>query len=125
MYKKLAIPTDHNGFLDSHFGQAEMFSIFDITDPLNIKELKIVPPPHSPGALPLWLAKLAIEAVICGNIGERARSVSKENNIEVFAGADPKFAKDLIQEYINGDLVLTEHKCSHDHGHPHDGDCKH
>ncbi len=125
MFKKLAIPTDQNGFLDAHFGQAEMFSIFDIQNNEVTKELKIVPPPHTPGALPIWLSKMAIEAVIVGNIGDRAKALFKENQIEVFAGADPKLARDIVEEYIKGELILTEHKCNHDHGHEHHDGCNH
>jgi predicted Fe-Mo cluster-binding NifX family protein len=60
MKKKIAIPVDEKGILDTHFGHCRYFSLYEISGAEIISEEIVEPPPHEPGLLPVWLANRGV-----------------------------------------------------------------
>lgn len=110
--KKIAIPTQ-NKTLCAHFGHCESFEIFEVED----KEVKfldsVVPPHHEPGVFPAWLAELGVTDVIAGGMGQRAITLFNNNKINVFVGAEMKNPKDLVIDFVNGNLSVSSNLCDH------------
>lgn len=112
MKKKIAIPTQA-GALCAHFGHCEKFAIYDVEDNKIIKEEMITPPPHEPGSHPAFLRNLDCEAIIAGGMGQRAQNLFAQNNIEVIIGLHSNNPKELVEEYIAGNLESGDNLCDH------------
>ena len=119
MNKKIAIPVDGNGVLDSHFGHCQFFEIFEITDKKIVSQSKVTPPPHEPGILPKWLINEGVTDVIAGGIGEKALKILNHFQINVYKGAPTLFSNSLVENFLDETLQLTENNCKHDHHHEH------
>ncbi len=119
MKRKIAVPTDINGMLENHFGQCSFFEIFETNGKQIISEEKVVPPPHEPGSLPLWLANNGVTDVLAGGIGERASNILTQKNINVFKGSPDFPAKELVENFICGTLEFNPADCDHHHEHDH------
>jgi predicted Fe-Mo cluster-binding NifX family protein len=117
MNKKIAIPVDGNGLLDSHFGHCQFFEIFEITDKKIVSQSKVTPPPHEPGILPKWLINEGVTDVIAGGIGEKALKILNHFQINVYKGAPIFYSNSLVESFLDGTLQLTENNCNHDHQH--------
>lgn len=115
MKRKIAVPTNENGNLDSHFGHCQFFEIFETVDKQIISHEKLVPPPHEPGVLPKWLASKGVTDVLAGGIGDGALKILAYKNINVFKGVPALPAKELIEKFLNGTLELSDNSCNHDH----------
>ena len=112
--KKIAIPT-LNGKLSSHFGGSEYFSVFD-TENTQITGESILPTPeHTPGAYPKFLADSGVTDVILGGVGQAAITIFNQNGINVFTGAPAILPKDLVQQFIDGNLAVGDNSCDGDH----------
>lgn len=110
----IAIPVFNNK-LDAHFGHCKEFALVK-ADPKNKKILSrenIEAPPHQPGLLPPWLAKLGVNVVIAGGMGHRAKELFSENKIKVLVGAPADSPENLVDHYLNGVLELGENSCDH------------
>jgi len=121
--KKIALPI-LDAKLSAHFGHPEHFYIYDVNENEIIKETMLVQPEHKPGVYPAWLANLGVTDIIVGGIGGHAINLFNKNGINVFAGAEIKSAKELVNDMIKGTLICTENSCNHDdeeheHGHHH------
>jgi predicted Fe-Mo cluster-binding NifX family protein len=110
--KRFAIPLE-NGVLCSHFGHCTQFAIVDTEDNKVIAENLVTPPPHKPGLLPAWLHEKNVTDVISGGMGQHAQSLFAQNNIKVYVGADPKSAKELVQDFLNECLETGSNRCDH------------
>lgn len=119
MNKKIAIPVDGNGLLDSHFGHCQFFEIFEITDKNIVSQSKVTPPPHEPGILPKWLINEGVTDVIAGGIGEKALKILNHFQINVYKGASTLYSNSLVENFLDETLQLTENNCKHDHHHEH------
>jgi ATP-binding protein involved in chromosome partitioning len=111
---RIAIPVT-DGKLSAHFGHCEQFAIIDVdSDSRDIKSQELVlPPAHEPGALPRWLAGLHVELIITGGMGRRALQLFAENNIDVIVGAPDNEPKELISQYLAGQLQRGQNICDH------------
>ena len=111
---KIAIPMT-NGKISSHFGHCGQFAIIDadIEKKTIISSELLTPPPHEPGLLPRWLAGLSVELVIAGGMGNRAQQLFKENNIDVIVGAADNTPQELVEQYLNNELVSGQNICDH------------
>lgn len=111
---RIAIPTAE-GQLAMHFGHCEVFTIFDVD--LEKKEIleteEAVPPPHEPGVLPEWLAKLGVNAIVAGGMGMRAQQLFASRNIDVITGASAEKPEEIILDYMNNRLELGDNLCQH------------
>ena len=117
--KKIALPI-LNAKLSAHFGHPEHFYIYDVNEKEIIKETMLVQPEHKPGVYPAWLAGLGVTDIIVGGIGAKAITLFNENGINVFAGAEIKPAKELVNDLINETLICDENSCNHDREHEHE-----
>jgi len=112
MNKKIAIPLE-NGILCSHFGHCQKFAIIEIQSNTVMSITEITPPEHQPGLYPKWIASFGVTDVIAGGIGEHAIQLFNQNNINVHAGAQLKYAKELAEDFINHKLNLNINSCDH------------
>ena len=113
MKKRIAIPVDDNGILDAHFGHCKFFSLMDIENDIIVLEEKVVPPPHEPGLLPVWLAEKGVTDIIAGGMGQRAIEIFNQNGVNAFVGAPRLSAKEIADAHINNSLTLTGNYCDH------------
>jgi len=125
MNKKIAVPADENGVLDSHFGHCRFFNIFEITDNQITSQKNVVPPPHEPGVLPKWLVEKGVTDVIASGIGDRAVKILDHFEIKVHKGAPQQESAILVNSFLNQTLVLSENSCNHDHNHEHQHNHEH
>ena len=112
MKRKIAVPLE-NGLLCQHFGHCAQFAIIETEDKKIVGEENITPPPHEPGLLPAWLAKMGVTDVIAGGMGRHALDLFEQNRINVCIGADIKQPKDLVDEFITGVLNSGRNSCDH------------
>ena len=110
---KIAIPVKNNK-LCNHFGHCEQFYICETDDSKAIiKHELITPPPHEPGLLPRWLGEKHVELIISGGMGQRAKSLFEERNIQVCVGAPPLPPEILVGKYLNNELTYGSNTCDH------------
>lgn len=111
---RIAIPVT-DGKVSSHFGHCEQFAIIEADT--NNKEIKcqqlLTPPPHQPGLLPRWLSELKVNLIIGGGMGRRAQQLFAQNNIDVIVGAMDNTPRQLVQEYLTGQLKCGQNICDH------------
>ena len=113
MNKKIAIPIDHQGILDEHFGHCKFFSLIDINQGEIVSEVLVNPPPHEPGLLPKWLSEKGVSDIIAGGIGQRAIQLFNQFGVNVFVGAPKCSARELVEGFINGSLDFSANYCDH------------
>jgi predicted Fe-Mo cluster-binding NifX family protein len=111
---KIAIPLAE-GKLTMHFGHCSSFALVDV-DP-QTKEIRtredVAAPPHQPGLLPPWLAERGVTMIIAGGMGQRARELFAEQNIQVVVGAPAEIPEVLIKKYFAGTLQTGDNVCDH------------
>lgn len=73
----------------------------------------IVPPPHEPGVLPKWLHDLGTNVIIAGGMGNRALTLFEQNGIHVVTGAASLVPEELVQSYLDNNLVAGNNLCDH------------
>lgn len=111
--KIIAIPLE-SGVLSSHFGHCQTFAIVTVEHD-HITEVKeLVPPEHVPGLYPRWVAQFGVTDVIAGGIGQHAITLFNEQQINVFVGAPIKAAKELVEDFLANNLILSANYCNHD-----------
>lgn len=120
---KIAMPIE-NGMICGHFGHAAQFAIIDIEDGNIAKTQLLVPPPHEPGSLPLWLQELGTTHLICGGIGGRAVELIAAAGIQVIAGMTSMDPARLMEDFLANRLKgITGSTCP---GHGKEGHhCQH
>jgi ATP-binding protein involved in chromosome partitioning len=109
---KFAIPVE-KGKLSDKFGQALQFAIIKVKDGA-VGETEIYPAPaHEPGGIPEWLDELGVTHVIAGTLGEKAQGLLTHKGIEVTAGAPVETPEELVQKYLQKNLVTSPrpHQC--------------
>ena len=90
------------------------FAFIDVNDNKEINDVKeLEPPPHQPGLLPKWLKEQGATTIIAGGMGQRARNLFNQANIEVIIGAPVKSAKELVEMYLAGTMVTGDNPCDH------------
>ena len=122
MTKKIAIPME-NGALCSHFGHCEYFEIATIQNNKILEIIEKTPPAHEPGLYPRWIASFGVTDVIAGGMGQKAIDLFNQQNINAFVGSPIKGAKEIIEDFLAGNLSLNANYCNHDDQHEHT--CQH
>ena len=111
--KKIALPSE-NGLLCAHFGHCQQFFIYDIDENNNIINESILDPPeHEPGLYPSWLAQYKVSDVIAGGMGQKAVDIFNQNQINVYVGAPAKEPKQLVVDFLSGNLTTNANLCDH------------
>ena len=113
MNKKIAVPVDNAGVLDSHFGHCKFFAIVEVENNTIIAEEAVTPPPHEPGVLPKWLAQKGVTDVLAGGMGNKAIQIFNYNNVNVFVGAPKTTARELVQGFLNESIQFNANYCDH------------
>ena len=113
MNKKIAVPVDEKGVLDSHFGHCKYFALLEIKDERIVSEELVTPPPHEPGLLPKWLADKAVTDVLAGGMGHKAIQIFNYNNVNVFVGAPKLSANELAQGFLEKSIEFSANYCDH------------
>ncbi len=99
-----------------HFGHCDNFEIYDIEDKKVISKTILQNPGHAPGVLPPFLHQHGVNVVIAGGMGQRARDLFTENNIQTITGLTGTMDQ-ILNAYLNNTLQATNETCSHDHDH--------
>lgn len=99
--------------LDGHFGHAREFAIIVTDNSRVISNERKTPPPHEPGSIPRWLDELKVTDVISGGMGQRAVENLGRRNIHVHKGAPTVKVSELIDQFLQGTLILDPKKCHH------------
>ena len=113
MKKKFAVPVDHNGNLDAHFGHCKYFAIHEVEKNEIISTEMVQPPPHEPGLLPRWLAEMGVTDVLAGGMGNRAIKLFNQHGVNVFVGAPQQNARELVDGYLNNSIAFAANYCDH------------
>jgi predicted Fe-Mo cluster-binding NifX family protein len=113
MKRKYAVPVDHNGMLDAHFGHCKYFTLHEV-EKNEITSTEMIPPPHhEPGVLPRWLADMGVTDVLAGGMGNRAIQLFNQHGVNVFVGA-PRFrAEELVDGHLNNTISFSANYCDH------------
>lgn len=113
---KFAIPLAM-GKLTAHFGHCREFAMITVEDKNITGVEKLVPPPHEPGVLPVWLKEQGVSVVIAGGMGGRAQQLLAASNIQVVTGAPVEDPEILVTQYLGNTLITGENACGHDENH--------
>ncbi|MBN2018670.1 MAG: P-loop NTPase [Sedimentisphaerales bacterium] len=111
---RVAIPIN-DGKLSQHFGHCETFAVIDTQGNANmpLKRQDVAPPPHEPGLLPKWLHDMGVNVIIAGGMGQRAKQLFDQNQIEVVIGAPVDTPENLVSAYLNKTLQTGDNICDH------------
>ncbi len=112
MNRRIAIPIE-NDLLCAHFGHCEFFYIAQVDENSVISEEIVKPPVHEPGLYPAWVAGKGVNLVIAGGMGEKAQELFRKEKVELHIGAQLKGPKDLVLDFINGNLQTGSNSCDH------------
>ena len=110
--KKVAVPTV-DGYLCTHFGHCQKFSIITLNDDKVEQEEMIEPPQHAPGVYPRWLKNMGVTEIIAGGMGHRAKAIFDQNDITVHVGVDSKPPRKAVEELVEGQLHTGSNQCDH------------
>lgn len=112
----IAIPMVGDRF-SSHFGGAEAFALYSVTEgDHSVRERRVlVPPEHGRGIFPVWLHQLGASVVIAGGMGPRASDILSRHGIQVVLGAQGDDPDAIVRAFLDGTLEATGEHC-HDQG---------
>ena len=105
-----AVPTV-DGKVCRHFGHSDEFTLLQVEEGRIVEKKSVSPPPHEPGILPAWLAKLGVTHVIAAGMGRRAQEAFTQAGIETVIGAEGGTPEELVEAYLAGRLLLGENPC--------------
>lgn len=112
MKKLVAVPVS-NGLLCPHFGHCEQFAVVEIDEKETLRIEYFNPPVHQPGAYPGFLAEKGVQTIIAGGLGNKAKQIFDQHNIDVYVGAGVEKPEKLVAMYLNGDLEHGMNLCDH------------
>lgn len=120
---KIALPTQ-NDILFEHFGRATEFKIYTVEDFEPLTSVTVRPEDLSHEAVAKFLKEQGVDLVICGGIGEGARSAINDEHMILFSGVTGG-ADDVVQRFLDGELDYgTDANCAeHDAGMGCGGSC--
>ena len=117
---KIAVTYD-NGNVFQHFGRTEQFKVYEVEDGKIVSSEIMGTDGVGHEALAFLLADRAIDALICGGMGQGAQDALKEAGIEVCAGAEGD-TDAAVEAFLRGELVNTGVNCDHHDHHDHHHD---
>ena len=109
---KIAIPLAE-GKLARHFGHCTLFAFMNVPEGGIVVREDVVPPPHEPGLLPVWMSEHQVSHILAGGMGQRALSLFAEKGIDVVVGAPVKSPEELVALYLAGKLESGANACDH------------
>lgn len=105
-----------DGNLSSHFGHAERFVFMTVRGDNRelVSRKDLVPPPHAPGVLPVWLAEQGATVILAGGMGQRAIELLAAKGIQVELGVEPLPVAEICRRWRDGSLTATgASTCTH------------
>ena len=102
-----------------HFGHCDNFVIYDLEDNKVTSQTVLQNPGHAPGVLPPFLHQQGVHVVIAGGMGQRARDLFSENNIQTITGLAGSVDQ-ILAAYLTNTLQASNETCSHEE---HDHEC--
>jgi len=105
--KRVAVPVV-KGKLSEYFGQCNHYEIFEIRDEDIRSETIEVPPKEDITRLPEWAASIGITDMIVYKIDKRIITLFAPFRINLFVGIPINSPRNLIEEYLNGNLKSDE-----------------
>ncbi len=123
----IAIPVEQ-GHLNAHYGHSKSFEIVQVDPEARkiVSRQTVAAQKHEQcAALAIWLKGYQVQCVLCGGLGQGAKSSLQQQGIEVISGAPSLEISQLLESYLSGTLIAGNGLCDHDHGpHQHDhGQC--
>jgi predicted Fe-Mo cluster-binding NifX family protein len=109
---KIAVPTTFQE-ITAHFGHCEKFAIVEVESGEIISLKYVSPPIHQPGAYPTFLLSQGVDVVLTGGLGQRAKKIFENNNIEVLTGIQEGDPQEVVVEYLAGKLEVGQNLCDH------------
>lgn len=105
--------TYENENVYEHFGHAKHIKIYDCTDNA-VTGSKVMATMCSGHASMAGLLKvIGADVLICGCIGDGAKTALKEKGIEIYAGVNGN-ADDAVKAFLRGELKFNpDAKCDH------------
>ncbi len=101
---KIAIPCE-NGEVMQHFGHAKEFCIYTIEDIKPIEKETVVFDDTDHEKVARGLKEKGVELVICGSIGEGARSAVEDAHLLLVSGVSGR-ADEAVDSFLEGNLEL-------------------
>jgi predicted Fe-Mo cluster-binding NifX family protein len=114
---KIAIPSTHDKKVDSHFGHAENFMIYNVSDKNEILDHELIPSAEGCGCksnIVLRLKEKGVSVMLAGNMGSGAVNVLNSNGIRVYRGCEGDI-NDIIHDYLDGKINDSGELCEHIH----------
>lgn len=114
IFMKIAVTYD-NGEIFQHFGKTGQFKVYQIEEKKIASTEVVDTEGNGHGALADFLKGLGADTVICGGIGEGARTSLSKAGIQLYPGvtgaADP-----AVEALLDGSLVYSLDACCSHHG---------
>lgn len=112
--------TYENGNIFQHFGHTAQFKIYDVENGKIINEQILNTLGSGHGALAGFLSCNNVNVLICGGIGDGAKTALKDVGIQLYGGVSGN-ADQAVRSLIDGNLNYNPFiKCSH---HEHEHNC--
>jgi predicted Fe-Mo cluster-binding NifX family protein len=114
---KIAVPTTQDGKVDSHFGHAEKFTIYDISEKNEILSNEVIQSCEGCGCksnIVFTLSQMGVSVMLAGNMGEGAVNVLGSNGIKVIRGCDGEINL-VVNQYLSGAINDSGELCAHHH----------
>jgi len=114
---KIAV-TYEAGLVFQHFGHTAQFKIYDVQNGV-VEDTHVVDTDgFGHGALAVFLKSHSADILICGGIGDGAKSALADAGIQLYGGVYGD-ADDAVESFLSGTLVYNPCvRCDH-HGHDH------
>jgi len=120
MKRRFAIPVNSN-LLSEHFGACEAFAFVDVEDGRIVQVQVLKAPDHARGSYPAFVVAHGATDLIAGSMGSHAISMLKNAQINVYLGAPVRAPEQLVRDFLDGKLELSDNCCDHDHHDHHHG----
>lgn len=114
-----------NGEVSQHYGQCKSFKIYEVSEGAVIDSAVVTAIDNGHEELAAYLLDYNTDALICGGIGDGARSPLDDAGIQVYTGVTGSADKS-IEDFLSGALKYDPAaKCSHNHEDGHACCCGH
>lgn len=113
---KIAIPFS-NGFVNEHFGHAEEYAIYSVSENNGFEHEKIIRVTQGCGCksgIAETLADEGVKLLLTGNIGPGAISHMEARDISVIRGCSGP-VEEVLKAYMNGKITDSGETCQHHH----------
>lgn len=118
----IAVPYE-NGQIFQHFGHAEEFKLYEIEDGRVIMSAVVTALGSGHDALAAYLKDYNVDVLICGGIGDGAKTALKQVEISLFGGVEgdaDKAVEDFLAKKLN---YIPDSSCGCSHHHDEEHNC--